>query len=75
MTKSVMADNFNFLARYTFGNKKLTRMRLCHWNKGGAFLHNKINEIEQIISKYKPHIIGISEANFHKDHSLDDVRI
>ena len=50
-------------------------MKLCHWNKGPAYLENSIPEIEHIIAEYKPHILGISEANHHAHHSLDDVQI
>ena len=50
-------------------------MKLCHWNKGSALLHNRTTEIEQLINEYKPHILGISEANFHSNHSLEDVQI
>ena len=50
-------------------------MKLSHWNMGGAFLINSMPEIEQTIAEYKPHILGISEANFHAHHSLEDVQI
>ena len=65
----------NFWARYKHGNRRGAGLKLCHWNKGGSFLHNKTNEIEHIIGDYKPHILGISEANFHSNHSLEDVQI
>ena len=37
--------------------------------------HNSINEIEHTIAEYRPHILGISEANFHSSHRLEDVQI
>ena len=35
-----------------------------YWNKGPSALHNKMLEIETIIDKHKPHILGLGEANF-----------
>ena len=67
-------QDLNFLARYTNGNKRLG-LKLTHWNKGPAFLGNRINELESVVSGYSPHIFGVSEANFKKNHDLDDVQI
>ena len=75
LTKSTNIEDYNFLARYKNGNRRGSGLKLCHWNKGGAFLKNSMNEIEQTISQYKPHILGISESNFHATHSLEDVQI
>ena len=33
-----------------------------HWNAGGKYLVNKINDIESVINGYRPEILGISEA-------------
>ena len=74
-TKSTNIKDYNFLARYKHGNKRGAGLKLCHWNKGAALLHNRTTEIEQLINEYKPHILGISEANFHSNHSLEDVQI
>ena len=65
----------NFEARYKFGNKKVAGIRLLHWNKGSSYLENKMNEIATIIDKYKPHVFGISEANFLHDHHSSNVEI
>ena len=46
-----------------------------HWNAGGKHLVNKIENIESVINGYKPHILGISEANFLKKHDMNDVQI
>ena len=48
---------------------------LCHWNRGGSYLINSRNEIEQVIDQYRPHIFGISESNFYSKHNIDDVQI
>jgi hypothetical protein len=50
-------------------------IRLAAWNAGSAFLHNKINEIEAVISKNCPHLLVISEANLHHDHDIQGVQI
>ena len=36
---------------------------------------NKINNIESVINGYRPEILGISEANFLKNHDIQDVQI
>ena len=66
--------NVNFAARYKFGNKT-NGIKILHWNAGARHLKNKINDIEHVISTYRPDILGISEANFKRDHSLEDVQI
>ena len=69
LTKSTDIEDYNFLAWYKHGNGRGSGMKLSHWNMGGAFLINSMAEIEQTIAEYKPHILGISEANFHAHHS------
>ena len=65
----------NAFAKYVNGNGKNQGIRLSHFNKGGSFLVNRLNEIENVISKHHPHILGISEANFFKNHDIEDVKI
>ena len=65
----------NFLARYRNGNIRRNGIKLCHWNKGPGFLSSKLNEVEHIIHGYHPHILGISEANFHTNHDAQDIQI
>ena len=65
----------NFLARYKFGNKSKGGLKIMHWNAGGGFLKNKINEIEIVTENYKPHVLGISESCFMKEHDLTDIEI
>ena len=64
----------NFWARYVYGNRS-RGIKLCHWNIGGGYLCNKMDTIRNLIEDYTPHILGISEASFKSDHSLDDVNI
>ena len=65
----------NFYARYTYGNRNNRGLKLSHWNAGSAFLQNKKNEIETLIADHHPHLLGISEANLHKDHNLGSCMI
>ena len=67
-------DN-NFYARYTNGNRTNRGMKLSHWNAGNAFLENKVINIENVIADHHPHLIGISEANLHKTHCIDNCKI
>ena len=64
----------NFYARYRYGNKQTKGIKIAHFNKGCGFLASKKQEIENLISEFQPHMLGISEANFFKDHSYDDVQ-
>ena len=65
-------DN-NFFARYINGNIRRNGIKLCHWNKGPGFLSSKLNEIENLINGYHPHILGISEGNFKSNHDIQDI--
>ena len=75
LTKSTNIEDYNFLARYRHGNRRSSGIKLCHWNKGGAFLINSMNEIEQVITQHRPHVLGISESNFLAKHNIEDVQI
>ena len=71
---SILSDS-NFYARYTYGNRSNRGIKLSHWNAGNAYLENKTIQIENLISDHHPHLLGISEANLHKDHCLDNCKI
>ena len=76
LSRSPHVIDFNFLARYTNGNgRKRNGLKMAHINLGGGFLSNKINEVENIIAGYKPHVLGISETRFEHNHSKQDVYI
>ena len=66
--------NHNFWARYTHGNGRGIGLRIVHWNKASSFLANKKDELAIIIDKYKPHVFGLSEANFFDNHDQDAVQ-
>ena len=71
----ILKNNPNFHARYTNGNKRQHGIRIAHFNKGPAHLHNRVQEIEGIIQDHHPHLLGLSEANFFHTHDLNDARI
>ena len=71
---SILSDS-NFYARYTYGNRTNRGIKLSHWNAGSAYLENKTIDIENVISDHHPHLIGISEANLHKSHCIDNCKI
>ena len=64
----------NFYARYLYGNKQSKGIRIAHFNKGPGYLSSKKHEIEHLLTKFRPHVLGISEANYFKNHSEDDVQ-
>ena len=68
-SKTIRPCEVNFHARYKFGNIRKQGINICHWNKGSGYMFNKIEEIEYLVSSFKPHILGISEANFWKHQS------
>ena len=74
LQSSILSDS-NFFARYTYGNRSNRGMKLSHWNAGNAYLENKTNEIENLILDHHPHLLGISEANLHKNHCIDNCKI
>ena len=41
-------------------------LNVLHWNKGNTLFKNKITQIDQIMDKYRPHIISLCEANIEK---------
>ena len=45
-----------------------------YWNKGPTFLGNKQSDIETIIKDHNPHVLGLGEANFLREHNLDAVK-
>ena len=71
----VSRKKLNQLARATTGNRSNRGIKLAHWNAGSAHLHNKMDEIEQVVADLHPHVLGISEANFKSEHSIDEVQI
>ena len=74
LQSSILSDS-NFYARYTYGNRSNRGVKLSHWNAGSAFLENKTNEIENLISDHHPHLLGISEANLQKPTALITARL
>ena len=65
----------NFQSRYLNGNRKNQGIKICHWNKGGSHLQNKMPEIRQLVSGLHPHILGISEANLLPNHDQSLVQL
>ena len=74
--QKVPEDN-NFLARYKYGNKrdKKNGITIMHWNKGPSLLSNKMHDLENIIDKYRPHVLGLSEGNLRKFDDESDVQL
>ena len=42
-------------------------LNILHWNKGNTLFTNKITHIDQIMDKYRPHIISLCKANIEKN--------
>ena len=65
----------NFQSRYVNGNKTSKGIKKAHWNKGNSHLMNKMPDIKNIVAKYHPQILGISEANLLDNHDQSLVAI
>merc|ERR1712240_613959 len=46
-------------------------IKRVQWNKGKANFINKTNELDSILSKHKPNIISICEANINKNNNTE----
>ena len=75
LQKSVNILDSNFESRYKYGNRQKTGLKIMHWNPGGKYLKNKIENIESVINGYKPDLLGISESNHFRAHDIQDVQI
>ena len=65
----------NHFSKYTNGNRKKNGIRIYHLNKGSSFLANGMHEIENVIIKHRPHLLGISESNYFRGHDYENVQI
>ena len=54
----------NFLAKYKYGNKQGKGIINMHVNIRS--LKNKMQEVKNIVQKYSPHILGLSETELNK---------
>ena len=50
-------------------------MKYLNWNKGNSKLVNKIDTLQNILSRFKPDIVAIQELNFTNDQDLAEVMI
>ena len=46
-----------------------------NWNKGSAFLLNRLGELQSIIQQYSPHILVVTELQLFKEDSISQVQI
>ena len=66
----------NKIVRIINGNRREQNTALClHWNSGSAYLENKMDHIRDIIGRYKPVILGISEANLRSGIDILEARV
>ena len=46
-------------------------IKLIQWNKGKANFKNKTNDLDSILSKHRPNIISLCEANINRDNNKE----
>ena len=46
-------------------------IKIVQWNKGKANFTNKTNELDSILSKHKPNLISICEANMNRNNNTE----
>ena len=73
---STVIPNTHYTTRKTHNKTQHTKhgnntLILLHWNKGKAHFQNKINDINNILSNHKPHVILLCEANVEKTTNND----
>ena len=73
---STVIPNTHYTTRKTHNKTQHTKhgnntLKLLHWNKGKAHFQNKINDIDNILSNHKPHIISLCEANIERKTNND----
>ena len=54
---------------------KNNKLILMTWNKGNARLKNRINDIRQIVSQHKPHVMAIQELNQIPEDDIDLLQV
>lgn len=71
------AKIWNKYIKATNGNIKAPSLRIIHWNKGSSKFSNKLDDINIINDKFRPHIFSILEANYDlvEKISLDNYSI
>ena len=72
---AALVIDVNFNARYINGNRKDKGLKITHWNLGSAHLENKVHEIECLVADLRPHLLGISEANYFKSQNIESVML
>ena len=66
----------NFQSKYINGNKiNKNGLRVCHWNKSHSKMQSRMAEIKNIVHLYKPHLFGVSEANFLKNEDISSISL
>ena len=72
----IMGMSNNKLRKIIHRNRREGNTALClHWNSGSAYLENKMDHIRDIIGRYKPVVIGISEANLRYGIDMLEARV
>ena len=71
----ISRKKINQQVRAIVGNRSNKGIKLAHWNAGSAYLHNKVDDLVEVVADLHPHVLGVSEANFKREHSLDEVQI
>ena len=71
----ISRKKLNQLARAVTGNRSNRGIKLAHWNAGSAHLPNKMDDLVDVVSDLHPHVLGVSEANLKREHSLESVQI
>ena len=60
----------NKIAHITYGNIKIPRLKILHWNKGNCLFKNKLDDLYFVLDKYKPHIVSLSEVNYENNDRI-----
>ena len=63
--------SINKLCHILFGNRRNLGYKYFFWNCDRGFLSkNKIEDVKQVVSRHKPHFLGISEVDLTRNESI-----
>ena len=67
---------WNTFMKMSTGNRTGNKiLKFAQWNAGSAFLANKVHHIQAEIERFKPDLLGITEANLRSRIPDHEVRI
>ena len=76
LTLTTLNPNTHYKTRKQHNKEQHTKngnhtIKIVQWNKGKANFTNKTNELDSILSRHKPNLISICEANINRNNNTE----